>query len=349
MGWSTEPYPRTPGSVEPSSAPVLNSVATLSRLSPNLNSLVDSTWIEGAASIAAYSLANDSNNRILMGGYTSTLPNVANRAEWSKSCGPRSSQTSWGFLMRLPERLEKIDRVLQFEEAPAGRIPLDDLGNPALKEGILSLDSRVTCLVNGASFTFAFVAAPGELLTLYGGPFPQDEPITLGGFDAFVRSRSVTAIQFVAPRQLEAGRTVELAIGGESERTLRIVSAQPTWKAAVTPDGRLTELGNYLIEARRSDGEPNSTVNPFGPNEEVRAYATGIDLTKPLRVFVDYPRAVDLPFTAEYVAGAGGGIVEFRFINPYPTLTPGGATLLRIQNDGIQTRANPGFIWNPLQ
>jgi len=251
--------------------------------------------------------------------------------------------------MRLPERLEKIDRVWQFEGFPAGRIALDDLGNPALSEGILSLDSKVTCLVNGASFTFASVAAPGMLMTLYGGPFPQDEPVTLGGFDATVLSRSATAIQFVAPRQLETGRTVELAIGGEPGRTLRIVSAQPTWKAAVTPDGRLTELGNYLIEARRSDGELNSRANPFGPNEEVRAYATGIDLSKPLRVFLDYPRAVDLPFTAEYVADTGGGIVEFRFINPYPILTPGGATLLRIQNDGIQTPANPGFIWNPLQ
>ncbi|MFN0167148.1 MAG: hypothetical protein ACKV22_12025 [Bryobacteraceae bacterium] len=341
-------YPRTPGAVEPSATRVFEPVATLSRLSPNLDALVDSAWIEGAATTAASALAIDSQNRILLGGYTATRPDVANLAGWSRACGPRSSQTSWGFLMRLPERIESIGRVFQFEHFPSGRIAIDNDDNAVFDNRIQSLDSRVACLVNAADFTFTSVAAPGLLISVYGGPFSEDEPVTVDGLIATVLSRSSSAMSFVVPRLLGARRSAELTIGSEPVRTLRVLSAKPTWKAAVTPDGQLTESGNYLIEARRSDGEANSRTNPFRPNEEVRAYATGIDLTKSLHIFVDYPKVVDLLFTAEYVPGTAEGIVEFRFTNPYPTLTPGGLTLLRIENDGIETPNNPGFIWNPL-
>ncbi|MFN7922758.1 MAG: hypothetical protein U0Q16_21815 [Bryobacteraceae bacterium] len=344
-----DPYPRTNGALAPSQARISQPVATLSRLGPGLDTLIDSTWIEGAASTGGSALAIDSRNRILLGGYTATMPSVPNLTDWPSACGPRSQQTSWGFLMRLPEHIEAIDRIFQFELAPAGRMALDESDNPAFANGVLPLDSRVACVVSSASYSFASTAAPGELLTIYGGPFREDEPVFVDGVAATVLSRSGSEIRFVAPRGVEEERMVDLHAGLELARTLETVRAKPAWKASLTADGKLIEAGSYLIEAKRSDGTMNSPANPFRPGEEVRAYATGVDLTKPVRLFLAFPKNVDLPFVAEYVEGTGEGIVEFRFTNPYPEWTPGGATLLRIESDGVETPPNPGFIWNPLR
>lgn len=333
FGGAENPYPRTPGTLEP--PPTQTVVATLSRLSPGLDTLVHSTWL-AAGRMGAFALAIDAENRILLGGSAAAL----------NLCEPNS--LGGGFLMRLSEAMETIERVAQIEHLPAGRIALDPAGEPVFAEGKLPLESGVACLLNGASFSVTGTSAPGVLLSAYGGPFAEDTLVTLDGVAARVLSRSGSRIQFVTPRGLPPGHA-DLQIGGRFVRRLEILPGQPVWKAAASPDNKVTGIGNYLIEARRSDGEWNSPERPLRPNEEVRAYATGLDLAQPLRLFIDYPKPTDLAFTAEYVPETAEGLVEIRFINPYPSLTLGGLMLLRLSNGGSETPLNPGYLINPFE
>ena len=76
-------------------------------------------------------------------------------------------------------------------------------------------------------------------------------------------------------------------------------------------------------------------LTDFLQGEEVRAYATGIDLNRPLRLLADYTRREFSGFTASYVPGSFDSVEELRFENR-------GLTELTIVNGGVESSA--GFI-----
>lgn len=114
------------------------------------------------------------------------------------------------------------------------------------------------------------------------------------------------------------------------------------WIWNILKDGTLSTRGNFQINARRADGTLNSDGNGFRPEEEVLAYATGVDLGKPLQLFRNFYDKEIPDFTANYVPGTFDSVVEFRFRNRDLN---GGVNVLGIVNDGVYSGSNPGFIW----
>lgn len=93
-----DPYPLTSGTIEPSQLhPVYPSAATITRVTPNLDHTVDSTWIQGAARSFGSALGIHSEGRVHLGSGTNTQFDLPNLVSWSKVWPAWQSKTDGRF------------------------------------------------------------------------------------------------------------------------------------------------------------------------------------------------------------------------------------------------------------
>ena len=302
---------------------------TITRLSPDLDQVIDSTWLAGSDEATPLSLAIDEPGRILIYGKT-TSPNFPATTGWTRVCGPRGglNTTFRGFGLRLSRSFDRVEGSTLFGDA--------------LAPELIEFDSRANCIFNGGSYNFSREVAAGQIVTMIGGPFREDDRLTLNGVGTPILYRSETQINFVIPREAGTGNDMALELNGQLARRLDIRAAKPVWIWNILDDGTLSYRGNFQINARRADGTLNSDANGFNREEEVLAYATGIDLGKPLQLFRSFYDKELPSFTASYVPGTFDSVVEFRF---QTRELNGGLNVLGIVNDGAYSGSNPGFIW----
>jgi hypothetical protein len=302
---------------------------TVSRLSPDLDQLIDSTWLAGSDEAIGLSLTVDESRRPLIYGST-TSPNFPATPAWNRVCGPRRGLNGrfWSFGLRLSRAFDRVEGSTQFGEPVAPQF--------------IDFESRANCVFNGGSYDFSREMAAGQLVTMIGGPFREEDTVTLNGSEAPVLYRSETQINFVLPREAGTGKEMELKVSGEVARRLDVKPVRPVWIWNILDDGTLQNRGNFQINARRADGTLNSDANGYVPDEDVFVYATGIDLAKTLQLFRNYYDKELAGVSARYVPGTFDSVVEFRFQNHEFN---GGMNILGIVNDGVQSGSNPGFIW----
>lgn len=325
-----EPYPQTAGSVSSAAASGTNPLMTISRLSAQLDRMISSTWLAGSDGATGLAVELDEEGRVLLRGQTAS-PNFPATAGWATVCGPRRGTQSsyvWDFALRLSSGMDRVEGVGHYGRTSA--------------LAFVDWDSRVACVFNGGSYAMSREVATGQIATLIGGPFTEDDVVTLDQVEAPILFRSATQINFVLPRSAGVGSDKVLRLSGREVRRLIVEPTRPEWIWDVRPDGTLANRGNFQINARRRDGSLNSDENGFQPDEEVRAYATGIDLRLPLQVSTGF---YDVPVTgveAEYVPGTFDSVVEIRF----PARGLGlGVTILGLRNGEALAGSNPGFVW----
>ncbi len=335
-GWVTirqpdsEVYPVTDGVVRPNAAAARESMAmTVSRLSRRLDRLVASTWFTGSDRSRGDRASVDANGDVVVVGRT-TSPNFPDAGGFSLACGARRGLNglAWTFGLKMAEDLSRVLAVTHAGEAQG----------PARIE----FNTRTPCLFNSASHEHGVEVARGQIMTLIGGPFAADEKVRVGGVIAEELYRSETQINFVVPRSLTAGESAVLEIGAERVRALDVVEARPRWFWKVFDDGAFRSRGSFLIDARRPDGTLNTDQNGFAPGEEIRAYATGVDLSKPLRAFTAYDGEEIPVLGAQCVEGTFCSVVEIRVPDP---VSVRGAAGLFLRNGETQTPLNPGYVW----
>ena len=146
----------------------------------------------------------------------------------------------------------------------------------------------MNCLFDGANFEFVRNFALGQTMVVIGGPFGDDDVVRVGGVPVRELYRSSTQINVVLPRELGVMGSADVTVGGVFARVISVQGARPRWKLFVDGAGNRTYRGNFLIEALRADDSRVSESNPVGTDEEVRAYATGIDLVLPLKLFLSF-------------------------------------------------------------
>ncbi len=325
-----DPYPQTAGSAR-TFAKGTGSVLTIARMSARLDALVDATWLRGGQTAAGSAVLIDGDGKIVLTGAT-TSPDFPGTADAFPRCGPvRSINTAgWNLGLQMSAHFEHVERVLHLNEAMAvSRLPLA---------------ANVNCMFDAASYEFVRTFALGQTMSVIGGPFGEDGTIRVGGVRARELYRSSTQINFVLPRELGATANADVTVGGVFARAITVEAARPRWKLFIDGAGKLTDRGNFLIEALRADDSRVTDSNPVGADEVVRAYATGIDLSLPLKLLLnfydtDYPGG----FSASYVPGTFDSVVEFRFRNSGP---PGGMKILGIINGGAFSGSNPGYVWS---
>ncbi len=324
-----EPYPRTSGAVSAASRPSTGLVMTVSRLSPDLDRILESTWLAGSDEASAQAVDTDESGRIIILGAT-TSPNFPATAGWTRVCGPRRvrSVNSWSFGLRLSPAFDRVDGSTQFGDAVA--------------PNRIDFETRANCVFNGGSYDFGRELASGQIVTMIGGPFFEEDTVTLNGVPAPVLYRDEHQINFVIPREAGTGNLLPLELSGRLARTFDVIPARPTWIWHIFEEGALRSRGNFQINARRADASLNSDDNGFSTDEEIRAYATGVDLGKPLQLFRSFYDREIPDFTASYVPGTFDSVVEFRFRNRGLN---GGVNVLGIVNDGVYSGSNPGYIW----
>ncbi len=325
-----DPYPQTLGTAR-TFAEGKGLVLTIARMSSRLDALVDATWLRGAQTASGSAVYIDADGKIVLTG-TTTSPNFPGTADEHPVCGPvRSINTlGWGLGLQLSSHFERVERVLHLNEVlAASRLPLA---------------AKVNCLFDGANYEFVRSFALGQTMVVIGGPFGDDDVVRVDGVTVKELYRSSTQINFVLPRELGVMGNADVTVGGAFARAISVEAARPRWKLYVDGAGKLTDRGNFLIEALRADDSRVSDSNPVGTDEEVRAYATGIDLALPLKLFLNfYDGEYPGGFTASYVAGTFDSVVEFRFRNGGPQ---GGMKILGIMNGGAYSGSNPGYIWS---
>ena len=324
-----EPYPRTSGAAAPSPRERTGQVMTLSRLSADLSQVLHSTWLAGSDEASAVALAVDPSGRLLISG-TTTSPNFPATVDWTRVCGPRrgANAISWNFGLRLSASFDRIEGTTQFGEAVAPEL--------------IDFDTRANCIFNGGSYDFSRQVATGQIVAMIGGPFRDDDRLTLNGLSAPILYRSEAQINFVIPREAGTGTGFVLELSGQMARRLDVREARPAWIWNISDDGTLSNRGNFQINARRANGSLNSDRNGILPGEEVLAYATGIDLAKPLQLFQNFYDKPLANFQAEYVPGTFESVVQFRFRTAEFN---GGVNVMGIVNAGSYSGSNPGFIW----
>ena len=281
-----EPFPRTEGAVVPLPRDRTGRVMTISRLSPNLEQLVDSTWLAGSDEGIALAVEVNEFGRVLVTGSTNS-PNFPATRGTESVCGPRrppGNSAWWSVGARLSPSFSEVEQVVHFGET--------------LVPGLVAFDTRAACVFNSGSFQMSREMATGQEATLVGGPFLDEDTLHLRGVEAKILYRSPTQINFVLPREAGTGENLALELSGRVVQRLDVKAARPTWIWNVREDGTLPNRGNFLINARRADGTLNADDNGFRPGEEVRAYATGIDLAQPLRLFNSFYDKEILEFTA---------------------------------------------------
>ena len=195
---------------------------------------------------------------------------------------------------------------------------------------------KVRILFNSGSFSFRREIATGQLVTLIGKPFSESDTLDERGVQSLILYRSEPQINFVLPREAGMGSDLALVLSGKIVRRMDISGTKPTWMYNLLEIGPSAGFLISSINARRPDGTLNERANRFLPGEEIRAYATGIDLNLPLKLLVSNDRSEFGAFKASYVPGSFDSVVEFRFENR-------GAFGLIIVNGGVDSSS--GFLW----
>ena len=253
-----EPYPRTEAAVAPSARERTGQVMTITRLSPDLDQVIDSTWLAGSDEATALSLAIDEPGRILIYGRT-TSPNFPATTGWTRVCGPRGglNTTFRGFGLRLSRSFDRVEGSTLFGDA--------------LAPELIEFDSRANCIFNGGSYNFSREVAAGQIVTMIGGPFREDDRLTLNGVGTPILYRSETQINFVIPREAGAGNDMALELNGQLASRLDIRAAKPVWIWNILDDGTLSYRGNFqihtglaaLISKRRASWPLSSSAMSF--------------------------------------------------------------------------------------
>lgn len=327
-----DPYPQTANTAR-TFAQGTGSVLTISRMSSRLDTLLDSTWLRGGQTATGAGIAIDRDGQILLTG-TTTSPDFPGTSDPASVCGPvrGPNATAWNLGLRLSPRLEHVERTLHLNEAIApSRLPLE---------------SKVDCLLDGSTYEYARNFASGQIASILGGPFSDTDEVRINGIKAQELYRDPRQINFTIPRELGVLDNAVVRVGGMPARTLTIEAARPRWILYISPDGKLFSRGNFLINARRADGSLNTDDAPIPATDEVRAYATGIDLAEPLQLFANFYDQPYANFTASYVPGTFDSVVEFRFPNPASTVRHGGIIVMGLVNGGAYSGSNPGYIWS---
>jgi len=165
-------------------------------------------------------------------------------------------------------------------------------------------------IVNAASFVEGPVA-PGELVSILGGPFSTQDPITgnatiLG--DIQVRFDGLeAALTYVSPKQINA--IVPDAIAYKTTVTIEIYQKGVLLTSKVVGYS-LSSLGVYTINggsgqaaAYNADGSANSAANPVNRGDIVTIFVNGLGIQKPSVFYAGYESEL------QYV---GGGQINFR-------------------------------------
>ena len=315
-----EPFPRTEFATAPLTRFRTGAVMTISRMSPDLDRLIDSTWLAGSGMAMARAVGLDGTDRVIVTGSTSS-PDFPGTRDWTTDCGPRGNE-ELGVGLRLSRSLSHVEGVALFGEV--------------LAPSLIDFDTRAVCLFNSGSFSFRRGIATGLLVTLIGGPFSELDTLDVRGVQAPILYRSESQVNFVLPREAGTGSNLALALSGKIVRRMDISGTKPTWMYNLLEIGPSAGFQISSINARRPDGTLNERANRFLPGEEIRAYATAIDLNLPLKLLVSYDRTEFGAFKASYVPGSFDSVVEFRFENR-------GAFGLIIVNGGVDSSS--GFLW----
>ena len=315
-----EPFPRTETAAAPFPRTLRGEVMTISRMSPELDRLIDSTWLVGSLSARAVGVELDESDRVIVTGST-VSPDFPGTRDWTTVCGPLGT-SRFGFGLRLDRSLSQVEGVVLLGEVLAPRL--------------IDFGTRAICVLNSGSFSSSREIATGQLVTLIGGPFRESDTLEVRGVQAPVLYRSESQINFVVPRGAGTGSDLALTLSGRIVRRMDISGTRPTWIYNLLEIAPSAGFLRSSINARRPDGTLNERANRFVPGEEIRAYATGIDLNQSLSLLDFNDRNEFGAVTASYVPGSFDSVVEFRFENR-------GVPALIIVNGRVESSA--GSLW----
>jgi uncharacterized protein (TIGR03437 family) len=201
------------------------------------------------------------------------------------------------------------------------------------------------CTLNGASFARENFVAPGQLLTVKGGLFTGTTRLLFDSMPAPLLYAGPNQINAVVPRSIvgQATTLMEIETDGvrSNARLFAVRSPNPTVKVWIAPDGSVDNRGSPLADVALSDGSPNTEDNPAHPGEVVTVFTTGLDLTQPISVELNFNH--DAPVLAMHERPESfGSVVGLDIRMPDGTR---GVHVIRIINGSAQTPDNPGFIW----
>jgi len=323
-------YPVTAGVAQPSALPTVGSVAmTVSRFNQDLSGLVASTWFTGSDRARGDQIAVEEDGDLSIAGQTKS-PDFPRAGGWEFVCGASRSSldVGWGVGLRMSGDLSAIRAVAHTGEMGAVQR--------------IHFEARTPCAFNAASHEYSRAVSRGQVMTLIGGPFHPEEALRIGGIETKILYRSGSQINFVVPRELPAGESAPLVLGDRLVRVLDIVETRPRWYWRVFENGGFFGPGSKLIDARKADGTLHTEAEAFAAGDEIRVHATGVDLGKPLQLFLDYPEQELTILSARYVEGTGEGTVEIRYRDPRLSR---GRTALRLRNGDAETPLNPGYVF----
>ncbi|MBI1895065.1 MAG: hypothetical protein HYS04_00815 [Acidobacteria bacterium] len=203
----------------------------------------------------------------------------------------------------------------------------------------------IACAVNGANFQAEDVVAPQQLVTLFGAGIPSNARLLFDGLPAELLYLSPDQINAVVPAEVRGRESTEMSVevGGvySTVRVFEVRPANPTIKVFVRADGTLENRGNPLADVRLESGDQNSTEHPARRGETVEVYATGLDLTSPVDVFI--PDLQPSPAEALSIEGTAAGVQKMRV--RIPAGVNSGVVPIAIQNGDRRTMDNAGFVW----
>ena len=203
----------------------------------------------------------------------------------------------------------------------------------------------VACVVNGANYRAEDIVAPNQLITLFGGGIRSNARLLFDGIAAELLYVSPDQINAVVPLEVRGRESTEMALELDgiysTIRVFDVRSSNPTIKLFVRADGTVENRGNPLADVRLETGEQNSIERPARRGETIEVYATGLDLTSPVDVFM--PDLQPRPVAAVSVEGTAGGVQKVRV--RIPATVNSGVVPVAIENGGRRTIDNAEFIW----
>jgi uncharacterized protein (TIGR03437 family) len=150
---------------------------------------------------------------------------------------------------------------------------------------------QIACVMDGANESRISVAAPGQVLTLFGNGL-ADATVTLGGKPAPVLYSSATQLNMAVPTGFAFSNTVgnqnfaalQVAVHGVAapERELPIVPSNPNVFADLSGTatsctiGDMTYFGAFIDFALNADGSLNSCTHRAAPGSVISFFLNGL-------------------------------------------------------------------------
>jgi uncharacterized protein (TIGR03437 family) len=347
-------YPVTPGAFQTTysgiGVPFAATLPFVTKMSPDLTALAYSTFLAGTMNENALAIAVDSSGRALISGGTSSRDFPATGV-FTMPCGPQDPNFPVnGFITRLSADGSSLDASALLDAE--GRIQFLESGDPVVTSGSDLLRAHMSpppgpaarCTVNGANYRREGFLAPGQLVTVFGGPFSGATRLLFDGVPAPLLYAGPSQINAVVP-QGAAGRAaslMEIEVEGvrSNARQFDLLSANPSVKIWIAPDGSVDNRGNLLADVALSDGTPNTEDNPAHTGEIVTIFTSGIDLTQPIGMRLNF---TDVPVLQVHKRpDTFGSVVGIDVQIPGPA---GGMYVISIQNGSAHTADNAGFVW----